>query len=41
VLGQNQVIDYWSNAKKRLAPENGGSGGESKNLLILITRLML
>jgi hypothetical protein len=28
VLGQNQVIDYWSIAAERLAPVNGGFGGE-------------
>ncbi|MCR9290812.1 MAG: hypothetical protein NXI23_25855, partial [Bacteroidetes bacterium] len=28
LLGQNQVIDYWSIAAERLAPVNGGFGGD-------------
>jgi hypothetical protein len=35
VLGQNQVIGYWSIAAKRLAPVNGGFGGESMKVSFL------
>jgi hypothetical protein len=39
MLGQNQIIDYWSIAAMLLAPVNGDFGGEynlilSKHLLI-------